>query len=344
MKIAFTICSNNYLSQAKTLGDSIKETNKDYTFFIGLCDRKDSNIDYNYFLPYEIIEADKLNIDEFDKMQLNYDIVELNTSVKPFYFKYFFDNYIDIELAIYFDPDIYVYNNLLPIETELGKANALLTPHIITTIPNDRLMPIENNFLNYGLYNLGFLALRRSETTKLIIDWWADKLKDSCYQRVSEGLFVDQLPLNYLPIFFENIIISKNLGLNMAYWNLHEREITSYNEESKFYFINNKYPLIFFHFSNFNPLESNIISKYQNRFHIDSNPLFRPLFFNYATLVLKNKYIDLKKSECYYVKQRKAHFDELLQIKTNSESSLKKIIRAIRIALENSLNISIQKR
>ena len=38
MKIIFTICSNNYLAQAKALGDSVLQTNPDYTFFIGLVD------------------------------------------------------------------------------------------------------------------------------------------------------------------------------------------------------------------------------------------------------------------------------------------------------------------
>jgi hypothetical protein len=45
-KFAFTICSINYLAQAKVLADSLKKTNPDYEFVIGLCDKiDDSGVD-----------------------------------------------------------------------------------------------------------------------------------------------------------------------------------------------------------------------------------------------------------------------------------------------------------
>ena len=47
--IAFTICSNNYLAQAKTLGDSFLEFHPDWKFIIGLCDEFDSSFDYSAF-------------------------------------------------------------------------------------------------------------------------------------------------------------------------------------------------------------------------------------------------------------------------------------------------------
>ena len=38
MILAFTICSVNYLAQARTLGDSLRQTNPDWHFVIGLVD------------------------------------------------------------------------------------------------------------------------------------------------------------------------------------------------------------------------------------------------------------------------------------------------------------------
>ncbi len=40
-KIALTICSINYLAQAKSLGDSLLKHNPEYTYLIGLVDRLD---------------------------------------------------------------------------------------------------------------------------------------------------------------------------------------------------------------------------------------------------------------------------------------------------------------
>jgi hypothetical protein len=47
-EIIFTLCSNNYLAQAKTLGDSVKKFNPDVLFVIGLVDKLHPEIDYSF--------------------------------------------------------------------------------------------------------------------------------------------------------------------------------------------------------------------------------------------------------------------------------------------------------
>ena len=91
MTIVFTICSINYLAQARTLGDSLKSTNPDILFFIGLVDILEGvSFDESFIPKYPMIEIDKIGIDRFDEMADRYDITELNTAVKPYYFTYFF--------------------------------------------------------------------------------------------------------------------------------------------------------------------------------------------------------------------------------------------------------------
>lgn len=344
MKIAFTICSNNYLSYAKTLGDSLIKENPDYKFVIGLCDKLNPEIDYSFFEPHTILEAEKLGIEDFDKMILDYTIVELNTSIKPFFFKYLFNYFSDADLIIYFDPDIYLFDNLKILEDELENYFALLTPHINSPMPDDNKNPSENTFLNYGLYNLGFLALKKSMIADKILDWWSQKLKFGCMHNLSQGYFVDQLPMNLLPLFYEGIGISKNLGFNMAYWNFHERKFTTGDYLEEKYIINDKWPLVFFHFSNFNPLQPDIIAQYQNRYNINSNPYYKQLFANYSKSLLKNKYEEFKKIECEFVKQRENHLQKVFEEKRKQESLKKKIIRQIRIAIENIFNVNITKK
>ncbi|MFR9166884.1 MAG: hypothetical protein ACLVKO_11960 [Dysgonomonas sp.] len=162
MKIAFTICSNNYLSQAKTLADSFFKYNDEYKFIIGLCDKKNELIDYSIFSPCEIVEVEELCIENFEWMVYNYNIIELNTATKPYYFQYFLKTYQDIDYIFYLDPDIQVFNSFSILEKELENKDILLTPHITTPLPNDKKVPNENLFLNYGIFNLGFLGLRKS--------------------------------------------------------------------------------------------------------------------------------------------------------------------------------------
>ena len=61
MTIAFTICSINYLAQARTLGDSLKATNPDVRFFIGLVDTLQGVAFEDSYAPaYPMIESDKI--------------------------------------------------------------------------------------------------------------------------------------------------------------------------------------------------------------------------------------------------------------------------------------------
>ncbi len=107
MNIAFTICSNNYLAQAKTLGDSFLDHHPDVKFIIGLVDRFDKSFDYSFFSRFEIIPVEDIQINNFDELTAKYNIVELNTAVKPSYIHYIFQNY-QADKLIYLDPDILV--------------------------------------------------------------------------------------------------------------------------------------------------------------------------------------------------------------------------------------------
>lgn len=297
MKIIFTICSNNYLAQAKTLGDSVIRNNPDYQFIIFLCDKKSSQIDYKFFEPHKIIEAQDIGIKNFRQMVAQYNIIELNTSIKPFVFDYLLKTYKNIEYVMYFDPDIYVYEKLIAIEDELKNDSILMTPHIYTPIEFDGKTPTENIFAQYGIYNLGFLALKKSEDTDKLIQWWKRRLEVNCYIKPREGIFVDQLPMNFAPIFFNNIKISKNWGLNIAPWNLHERTLTLKNTK---YFINDKFPLIFYHFSNFSPLNPNVVSIHHNRVSFDKQAILKKIYDEYKTELLKNNYEKFVNINCVY--------------------------------------------
>lgn len=317
----FTICSNNYLAQAKTLGDSILRHNDDYEFVICLCDKKSSEIDYSFFEPHKIIEAKDLGINKFKQMVEQYNIIELNTSIKPFVFDYLFKNYKDTEYVMYFDPDTYVFDKLTSIEDELKDKSILLTPHIYTPIEFDGESPTENTFTQHGIYNLGFLALKRSTDAQKLIDWWMRRLEVNCYVRTIEGIFVDQLPMNFAPLFFENVKISDNWGLNMAPWNLHERDLTLKNGK---YFVNNKYPLIFYHFSNCYPNKPNLLSAYYSRITFDGHPVLKKAYDEYKKEVLSYNYNQLSDIPCFYSKHKPR------PRKDANYSTIKKVIKYLK--------------
>lgn len=299
MNIAFTICSNNYLGQAKTLGDSLLRQSPDWLFFICLCDKKHPDVDYAALSPIRVIEAADLGIIAFDDMCGRYNIIELNTAIKPFAFSYFYGAYSDAKRVVYFDPDISIYAPLTAVTDELSTNAALLTPHILSPLDPDGKTPSEDTFALFGIYNLGFLATARDERLWPFLEWWKQRLENNCYMRQEKGIFVDQLPMNLAPLFFEGFRISRHPGMNMAPWNLHERHLSLRNGV---YFVNEDFPLIFYHFSSFKPervLPGTSCADYA-RGPATGQDAFLALNKDYASRLLANGHMALSSIPCRY--------------------------------------------
>src|SRR5688572_17830907 len=127
MKIGlFTIGSKNYLSYVRTLFDSVARAHPEYQLFLCLADRADGYFD-PAAEPYTIVEAERIGISDFCDFALRYDIMELNTAIKPFMFRWMFDS-TNLDAIIYLDPDIHVYSRLDHLETVLDEgASVVLT-------------------------------------------------------------------------------------------------------------------------------------------------------------------------------------------------------------------------
>jgi hypothetical protein len=297
-KFAFTICSINYLAQARILAESIQKFNPDYEFVIGLCDKIDgSGVEVSKLADFSLLEVHNIGIDGFEEMCDRYDITELNTAVKPFFIDYFFKTKAEIDSVIYFDPDIQIFDKLTGIEQGLEEHNIILTPHFYTPIFDAFSLTEQQMFVN-GIYNLGFIAVKRSEITQDFLFWWKTKLKTECYMDIQKGMFVDQLYCNMVPLYFEGVKIDKYPGYNIAYWNLHERQVTQSNGQ----FYVNKQPLVFFHYSGIDIKNPKNISRWQNRFDLGNRPDLVKLFANYRAKLSQFENDYFKTIRCFYLK------------------------------------------
>jgi hypothetical protein len=326
--IVFTICSNNYLAQAIVLGKSINRYNPGYSFIIGLVDKRTKSINYDT-IPFEIIEVESIGLGSFTEMALKYDITELNTAVKPGFFNFIFEKYPEDETVIYLDPDILIYNSFTTLEEELKHSDIIVIPHFTTPIEDDKFQQ-EENFLNSGLYNLGFIAIKKSEEGSKMVSWWAKRLMNKAYINFEKGLFTDQIWINFIPLFFKNVKIFHDKGYNVAYWNLHERYLINRNE---IIFGDQIYPLVFYHFSGFDPLKPQILSKYQNRFSFSTREDILPIYSEYSDLLFAHDYMTFIQYPCYYVtekQQRKAK--EYLAFK-KSIPLYKRVLRGVILRL-----------
>jgi hypothetical protein len=233
-----------------------------------------------------------------------YDILELNTNVKPTFMKHLLEAHA-LDSLTYLDPDIFVYAPLEPIHAALDAgAAAVLTPHMTTPVFDGR-SPSEQDILYNGTYNLGFISVDHSLTSTAILDWWERRCLDVGFSEGRTGLFVDQKWMNLAPGLFDRIAILRDPGCNMAYWNLHERALTtpSFVASTPLFVIpegNRRlspatiaspqpHPLRFFHFSGITLTDPASLSKNTDRFSLADRPDLHALFAAYKAAVLANK-------------------------------------------------------
>jgi len=278
-----TVISKNYVSHARILAESFKKHHPGGRFFVLLCDRNDGHVDPAEE-PFEMVEVETIGIPDFRSMAFRYNVIELDTAVKPFFFRWLFDHF-DIQKLVFFDPDILVTKRLDDLSRELDSCAIALVPHMTTPV-DDGKTPSEQMILQAGIYNLGFLGMRRSKAVDDMLAWWQDRLAKYCYIRVEEGLFVDQKWMDMVPGYFPNVSILREPGYDVAYWNLHERTLEKVNGE----WTANGKPLFFYHFSGYNPLLPEKVSKHQTRILFERRPDIAQIFEEYRGLQLKADY------------------------------------------------------
>jgi len=227
-----------------------------------------------------------LGIPDLPSFCFKYDIKELCTAAKPYLLDYLIRNR-SVEEMLYIDPDVLITAPLKRPYEELEIYDIVLTPHLDTDYPDDGLLPDDGYILRAGVFNLGFIGINSSENAASFLSWWKSKLYNGCVVDVPNGYFVDQKFIDLAPIFFGNLFVEKDTGYNVAYWNLHSREISRDNGT----WLCNGGPMYFFHFSGFT-LESSEISDYLpsdiSRHRFSNRPDLGPLFDEYQKLLIRN--------------------------------------------------------
>jgi glycosyltransferase involved in cell wall biosynthesis len=295
--VVCTIISKNYLASARTLMKSIRDQHDDLVLVTLLVDAVEGCFN-PADEPFLTILASDLGIPRWEHFSMKYDIMELNTAVKPYLLETLLKTY-QAQKVIYFDPDIVVYRRLDDLLALLNQHMVVLTPHITEPL-KDNLKPSELDFLQVGTFNLGFFALSRQGKWQDLLAWWQERLYNYCTREVERGLFVDQHWMDLLPSLFDSIYVLRDPGYNVAYWNIQTRDLQT--DASGHYTINER-PLTFFHFSGFSVETPEIVSKHQNRFTLSQlNPHYQRCFMEYRELLLRNGYATTREFPYLYAR------------------------------------------
>lgn len=248
--IYFTSICANYLPKAMALAESVKRNCRDAKFVLCLVEREVPQVALDFPHFDEVILAKDAGWDNFDSFIFRHSIVEASTAVKPRFMIHLTERFADSEKFVYLDPDVLAYGDFVELEAALDEHTAVLCPHLLR--PGNIDMEISS--LAHGSYNLGFIAVRRSENATRLLQWWADRLFLFCYDDKSRGIFTDQKWMDLAPSFFD-VHVLKHHGYDFATWSLLGSDL---REVAPARYVVNGDPLRFIHFSG---LDSGTIDK-----------------------------------------------------------------------------------
>lgn len=275
----FTVCNVAYLNKAMVLAESLYSSNK-IKLDIFIFDKKRELYLSQEYCNFHWVE--EMEIPNFDKLSFKYNIIELSTALKP---------WLTLNLlksnskVIFFDPDVMVFHDVYSILEGLDRHPVILTPHYFCTKINGLID--DARMMKFGVFNLGFFAVNSTNESKTFLNWWSDRCLLNGFDDAQFGIFTDQKWVSIAPCFFPFLHTTYDPGFNVAYWNIDERSISK--NDSGNYYVNEIFPLVFFHFSSFNTELPEKLSK--NKFLMGNNKLISEIAILYKSRMDKYKHI-----------------------------------------------------
>jgi hypothetical protein len=295
-----TLFDKFYLPNFLALFDSLINTNAEGEFFAFCMD----DFSYNYLLNYKNISGLKLT--PISKKELLYYFPELNVAISnrskiEFYFtcssyicKYVIENRKESDFITYLDADLWFFQSPQIIIDEIGNNSIGIIPH---NFYGNGL-----KYLKYGKYNVGLVSFRNNIIGLSCIKDWTQKCLEWCHDYFDEenNRFGDQKYLDNWEFQFDGVHIFKNVGFNLAPWNIGQYKLTK--NKSGEILVNNAL-LVFFHFASFKRISNNIYTTSISQF------MYRPNSFIKKELYLKylievKKFARLIEEEDVMIKNR----------------------------------------
>jgi hypothetical protein len=287
----FTVITKSHLAFARVLMSKLRQLDPGADFMVFLADNIDGR-----FEPaqeaFDVIQPEQYMTPlELRTLTFQYNAFELCCACKAFAHRHI-DQQCDVDSWMYFDSDIRVTLSPEPLFHELPSSSVVLSPHTLTPIKAHLAWPAETNILRCGVYNSGWLLMRRSAHATEFIQWFISRLTSLCFDG-HRDTFVDQLWLNLAPVHLKGIGITQNAGVNIGYWNLHERHLSFSSQRD---LLCNGAAAYFVHFSGWEIERPRQVSKHADYFKENPPPCWEELGELYRAELLEANYENIR---CY---------------------------------------------
>ncbi len=223
MSIAcYTSFTWGYLARARVLSRTLRAAHPDWRQVAVVVDTPAERTQEALAGFDDVVFASELDVPDFPAFLFRHTLVEACTALKPRMLARLLET--GAEAVVYLDPDIAVFHPLASVLRALEGASIVLTPH--QHAPNDDPQAIhdaERTAQLYGVFNLGFAAVRNDETGAAFARWWQSRCETDCRDAPEEGLFTDQRYCDLVPALFPGVAVLRDPGCNVASWNLSRR-------------------------------------------------------------------------------------------------------------------------
>lgn len=249
-------------------------------------------------------------------------VIEYYFTLTPAWIRFVLNGEAGLEWVTYLDSDLFFFASPDPIYDELKAAAFGIIPHRFARGLEDQR--------RFGLYNVGWVSVRKRDDGISALDWWRARCIEWCYDRVEGDRFADQRYLDRLPESFAGVHVIEHLGANLAPWNFADVLVECRNEAVE---IEGRYQLLFFHFYGV---------KRSGDYYFNSHRLYRAPFSRLMKHEIYQPYTTaLAEAERMIAPWLRGQRTDAIRkpVATNLADRLSNALRRLRITLNRGLDI-----
>jgi hypothetical protein len=197
MNIIFTVCNRHTYTNARVLAESVQKFHPEVLFYMGWVD--------TLALPElpsycKVLTVENLKIPAWEAMCNWYYDFELVNACRPWFAKFLLTGLQEGETITFLAPTTVLYSSLDNMYA--ADKDLFLTPNITSPIPKNEAID-DKRILNVGMFNANAWAMRKCAAIINLLDWWAHRTIDRAKFDLCNGMCMDQLWLNFMPVWIE---------------------------------------------------------------------------------------------------------------------------------------------
>ncbi len=280
-----TVVTKYYLVKALALHHSLAMHADKFKLFICCMDKTA----YSILKKQKLKNAIIMNVSEVEDAELvavkgSRSMSEYCYTLKAPLVLHLFEKYQNLDSMIYIDGDLFFFSSPEAIYEEWGQNSIFICPQRTHS-------QIE---ANDGKFQAGLIGFKKDNDAFECLYWWRDKCIEWCSREWEDDRWTDQKYIDHWPHLFSGVHVTKNLGVNAAWWNIGDYKF--YKKNGSAYINDNK--LVIYHFAYFtifNHFEFSMCTiDWKHISEEEKKIIFIPYMKVIRNMVLKIKKIDKK--------------------------------------------------